>query len=157
MKRNILFQITFLLIICIISSCGTIKHKDITGEEEIKEVFNKNKYQDTEDIFYVFATGEHGDESEARLFNYEDARIQFNLKAAVMVETAMKKDVSQSLRNKVGTMSTEAKRTVISKATQSYMQEVEGKLFYAKDRGTYIYRSVYKIDIDQIVSVLRGS
>ena len=74
-----------------------------------------------------------------------------------MVETAMKKDVSQSLRNKVGTMSTEAKRTVISKATQSYMQEVEGKLFYAKDRGTYIYRSVYKIDIDQIVSVLRGS
>ena len=154
MKKNILIQTTLLLIISIITSCGTIKHKDITGEEEIKEVFNKNKYQDTEDVFYVFATGEHGDESEARLFNYEDARAQFNVKAAALVETAMQKDVSRSLRNKVGAMSIEAKRTVISKAAQSYMLEVEGKLFYTQDRGTYIYRSVYKLDVEKVISVL---
>ena len=66
----------------------------------------------------------------------------------------MQKDVSRSLRNKVGAMSIEAKRTVISKAAQSYMLEVEGKLFYTQDRGTYIYRSVYKLDVEKVISVL---
>tara|TARA_B100000401_G_C52800542_1_gene718318 strand:- start:1774 stop:2178 length:405 start_codon:yes stop_codon:yes gene_type:complete len=133
-----------------------MKHKDITGEKEIKEVFNKKKYQDNEDTFYVIATGEHGDESEARLINYEDARAQFNLKASAMVETASKKDVTNSVKNKVGTMDLEAKRTVVSKAVQSYMIEEEGKLFYSEDRSTYIYRSVYKIEIDVIVNLLQS-
>jgi len=144
------------LILSIFTSCGSMKHKDITGEKEIKEVFNKKKYQDNDDSFYVFATGEHGDESEARLINFEDARAQFNLKAVAMVETASKKDVTKSVKNKVGTMSLEAKRTVISKAVQSNMKEEEGKLFYSEERTTYIYRSVYKIEIEDIINLIKG-
>ena len=73
-----------------------------------------------------------------------------------MVETASKKDVTKSVKNKVGTMSLEAKRTVISKAVQSNMKEEEGKLFYSEERTTYIYRSVYKIEIEDIINLIKG-
>jgi hypothetical protein len=43
------------IVLSIFTSCGSMKHKDITGEKEIKEVFNKKKYQDNDDNFYVFA------------------------------------------------------------------------------------------------------
>ena len=153
-KMEKIFLYTFLVLITI--SCGTIKNSEITGEKDIKSTFNMKKYQDNDDIFYVEAVGEHGYESEARQQNFEDARLQFNLKAAAIVETAAKRDATNSLRNRVGTMDIETKRTVVTRAAQSYMKQAEGKMSFSEERNVYIYRSVYTIELDYIVQLLKS-
>ena len=35
------------------------------------------------------------------------------------------------------------------------MNEVDSKLFYSEERGTYIYRAVYKIETDELIIVDR--
>jgi hypothetical protein len=156
MKNIFLYSLILSISLTIFNSCGTMKNKDITGEKEIKSAFNMKKYEDNDDIFYVEAVGEHGYESEARQQNFEDARLQFNLKAGAMVETAAKRDGTNSLRNRVGTMDIETKRTVVTRAAQSYMKEAEGKMSYSESRNVYIYRSVYTIEIDYIIQLLKA-
>ena len=148
--------LSYTFLVLVIISCGTIKNTEITGEKEIKSTFNMKKYQDNDDIFYVEAVGEHGYESEARAQNFEDARLQFNLKAAAIVETAAKRDATNSLRNRVGTMDIETKRTVVTRAAQAYMKQAEGKMSFSQERNVYIYRSVYTIELDYIVQLLKS-
>ena len=120
------------------------------------EKYSQLLTQDNDDIFYVEAVGEHGYESEARAQNFEDARLQFNLKAAAIVETAAKRDATNSLRNRVGTMDIETKRTVVTRAAQAYMKQAEGKMSFSQERNVYIYRSVYTIELDYIVQLLKS-
>jgi hypothetical protein len=156
MKKALKLSLT-LLIILLISSCGSVKYKDITGETTIKEVFNPDKYLDTDNIYYAIVSGEHGDENTAKIIALENAQREFLNKAEAMVNSAAKIEESGSLRNRVGTLDRDAKIGVITKAVGKNIQRVDSQLSYreiSEGKSTYIYRAVYKIEVDNIISLL---
>ena len=152
--RKLLIGIAVVTISLLVHSCGSLKNKDITGEKEIKQVFKTKQFKDSNDVFYAIVVGEHGDEMEAKNLALSEARLQFTTKGSSMVESAVKKDGTRSMNDRVGSLDVETKNVVISKAVSSYMNEVDSKLFYSEERGTYIYRAVYKIETDNIISLL---
>jgi hypothetical protein len=155
---KVLLKITiFLSVLFLLESCGSLKHKDITGSTKVKQVFSTKKYRDTEDVSYVIVSGEHGDEMEAKVLALANARLMFSNKATSLVNSAVIKEGSRELSNRAGTLNEKTKSAIISKAIQSYMYEVESELYYSEGRGTYTYWQVFKIDIDKIVSLLKDS
>ena len=153
--KKLLKGIALVTVIFIVYSCGSLKNKDITGEKEIKQVFKTKQFKDSNDVFYAIVVGEHGDEMEAKNLALAEARLQFTTKGSSMVESAVKKDGTRSMNDRIGSLDLETKSLVISKAVSSYMYEVDSKLFYSEIRGTYIYRAVYKIETDNIISLLK--
>lgn len=153
--KKLLKGIALVTVLFIVHSCGSLKNKDITGEKEIKQVFKTKQFKDSNDVFYAIVVGEHGDEMQAKDFALVAARSQFTTKGSSMVESAVKKDGTRSMNDRIGSLDLETKSLVISKAVSSYMNEVDSKLFYSEIRGTYIYRAVYKIETDNIISLLK--
>ena len=155
MKNTLKLSVTLFLML-LISSCG-VKYKNITGEVTIKEAFNPDKYLDTDNIYYAIVSGEHGDENQAKLSAIANAQTEFANKAEAMVNSAAKIEETGSLRNRVGTLDRDAKIGVITKAVGKNIQRVDSQLSYreiSEGKATYIYRAVYKIEVDNIISLL---
>ena len=155
--KNVIKISLSLTLILLINSCGSVKHKNITGETTIKEVFNPDKYLDSDNIYYAIVSGEHGDENTAKIIALENAQREFLNKAESMVNSAAKIEESGSLRNRVGTLDRDAKIGVITKAVGKNIQRVDSQLSYreiSEGKSTYIYRAVYKIEVNNIISLL---
>ncbi len=151
-KLSLVFTLTLL-----INSCGSVKHENITGETTIKEVFNPDKYLDSDNVYYAIVSGEHGDENTAKIIALENAQREFLNKAESMVNSAAKIEETGSLRNRVGTLDRDGKIGIVTKAVGKNIQRVDSQLSYreiSEGKATYIYRAVYKIEVDNIISIL---
>ena len=68
------------------------------------QVFKTKKFKDSNDVFYAIVVGEHGDEMEAKNLALSEARLQFTTKGSSMVESAVKKDGTRSMNDRVGSL-----------------------------------------------------
>ena len=112
---------------------------------------------DSDNVYYAIVSGEHGDENTAKIIALENAQREFLNKAESMVNSAAKIEETGSLRNRVGTLDRDGKIGIVTKAVGKNIQRVDSQLSYreiSEGKATYIYRAVYKIEVDNIISIL---
>lgn len=156
--KNIYLKCSILILIILLSSCGTKKIDKITGYQEVKTNMEARKYKDVEgEKYYVIVVGEHGDEGTAKRYAMSLASIEFSKKATTITEAAYKIATDNSLRDKVGGLDQDERNTAISKACVNNMTMVEDKLFYNQETKVYKYRAVYYVSLENIISSLLAS
>lgn len=156
--KNIHLNGLIIVLILVLTSCGTKKIDKITGYQEVKTNMEARKYKDIEgEKYYVIVVGEHGDEGTAKRYAMSLASIEFSKKATTITEAAYKIATDNSLRDKVGGLDQDERNTAISKACVNNMILEEDKLFYNQETRVYKYRAVYYVSLENIVNSLLAS
>ena len=152
------FLFIVLSIIFIIPSCKMKNVHSMQGDTKVETGIESRKYKDVEgELYYVIVLGEHGDEMAARTLALNIAGIEFGKKAQQMVTALFEREISQTLRNKVGNLNNDEQASALTKAATNYMVLEEDQLYYNQDQGLYKYRAVYKLEMDKIEKFLNES
>ena len=153
--KNLNTLFSLLIISFLMFSCGTKNIHKMQGDKKIDTGIEARKYQDVPgETYYVIVLGEHGDEMIARRYAIANAAIEFGKKAQQMVNALFEREISQTLRNKVGNLNNDEKASALTQAATNYMVLEEDQLYYNQDQGLYKYRAVYKLEMDKIEKFL---
>ena len=153
--KNLNTLFSLLIASFLMFSCGTKNIHKMQGDKKIDTGIEARKYQDVEgELYYVNVLGEHGDEMAARTLALNIAGIEFGKKAQQMVNALFEREISQTLRNKVGNLNNDEKASALTQAATNYMVLEEDQLYYNQDQGLYKYRAVYKLEMDKIEKFL---
>jgi len=153
--RNLVMTAVATALTIALQSCGPKDVHRIAGDIAVETGFEASKYKDTDNEYYAIVLGEHGDEMEARSIAMAEASLQFAAKSEAITDAAMKQIAGSNMGNRAGEKNLEAIRTVLNKAVVNNMRIVKDKLFMNPDKGTYKYRVLLVIDVDDVIKNVR--
>lgn len=147
-----LFSSAFVFAVLTITACNSTKslHK-IVGDQRVDTGIESKKYLDNGKKYYAIVVGEHGDEMEARLIATNEASLVFTAKNQAITDAVMKVVSESDMTNRSGERKLNSVRSVSNTAIVNNMVLEEDALFMNRDNGTYKYRAVFSVDIDEII------